>query len=104
LLGLLRRWRFLEGGLQLGKGFLRASQISGLQGLSDGSEICFAVRFQVGVPAGERPSLGQSLNGVVFLLRGSQVPGLEGFAESLLIGTARLKILLQLVVNRSRGY
>lgn len=58
----------------------------------------------VGVPVGERPALAQSLNGVELLLRSRQVAGFERGTECLLVGAARLEVLLQLVVNRSRRY
>ena len=91
----------LESALQLGEGLLRACQISGLQGLTDGVEILLALAVLKIVAVGERAALAQSLQSAEFLLRARQVSGLEGLAKLLQIGLARLKVRLKLLVNRT---
>src|SRR4029077_14828843 len=91
------------GARQLGKGLLRARQVTGLEGLTDGVEILLSLVCLEFIPVGERPTLAEILDGAEFLLRSSEVSGLERLAELLQIGIARLKICLQFLVNRSCG-
>jgi hypothetical protein len=92
-----------KGAHQLAEGLLRASQVSGLEGLTDGVEIVLTLVYLECIPVGERAVLAQTVDGAEYLLRASKVSRLERMAELLQIGVALEKVRMQIQVNRTCG-
>jgi hypothetical protein len=93
----------LEGALQLREGLLRARQVSGLKRLTNSREILVPLADFEGIPVGEWAAFAHGFDSVEFLLGAGKISGLERLAKLLQIRIPRVKVSLQLLVNRTCG-